>query len=256
MGAVVKFGSLAGLIGVCLMAVAMAAAQQPSSPPSALGAGPGSSERSITREAPPGSALPSADPRDISGVWTIVNNDQFSAFELKDEWIGRAPPPESFGKTVSSVETRECKPSARFGGLIYPMQIIQTPGLITIIQEEHRRTRRIFLNRSMPAQPVPYYYGTSVGHWEGDTLVVETAGLKGEQQFGLIATPEMRVIERIRKIDQGKRLEVQVAHFDDLRWNKPAIFRVRYNWRPDQHLLEYACEQFSDPFGKGYDSIR
>ncbi|MFT3907112.1 MAG: hypothetical protein QM718_12455 [Steroidobacteraceae bacterium] len=249
-------------------AAALAVAQAPPSGAEAPGAGPGGpagfgppgaaagGERSMSRRAPEGSEPPPADARDFSGVWTTVNSDQYSPFEVKVEYKGKVPEPGATGMAVPSVQTRECKPSAKFGGITYPMQIVSSPGMITLIQEEHRRTRRIYIDRPIPRQPTPHYYGTSVAHWEGDTLVVTTVGLKGEQEFGITATPDLRIVERIRKIENGTRLEDQLTYHRDKYWSKPATYRVRYNWRPDQHLMEYACEQFSDAFGRGYDSIR
>jgi hypothetical protein len=210
----------------------------------------------MSRRAPEGSEPPSPDAHNLTGVWTTVNSDQFVPFVVAPEFKGRTQEPGSTGFAVPSVETRECKPSSKFGGISYPMEIVQTPGMLTLIQEEHRRTRRIYMDRKSPANPKPAYYGSSVGHWEGDTLVVETTGLKGEQEFSIKATPTLHIVERIRKIENGTRLEVLLTYTNGKYWAKPGTYRVRYNWRPDAHLFEYACEQFSDAFSRGYDSIR
>jgi len=210
---------------------------------------------SMTRTAPEGSELPSPDPRNITGVWTLVRADEYQPFTVKPEFVGVSPEPGPAGFAVPSLDSRKCKPNSKFEGISYPMEIIQTPGRVTLVQEEHRRIRRIYLDGELPDNPEPRYYGHSVGHWDGDTLVVETVGLEGELPFSLTGTPDIRVSERIRKTEEGRILEFQVT-LDSEMWQTPGSFRVRYNWRPDAHLLEYACEEFSDPFGVGYDSLR
>jgi hypothetical protein len=60
----------------------------------------------------------------------------------------------------------------------YPMEFLLTPGQVTIVIEAYSQVRHIYTDgRPLPADPDPLFYGTSVGHWEDDTLVVETVGL-------------------------------------------------------------------------------
>jgi hypothetical protein len=90
----------------------------------------------------------------------------------------------------------------------YPFEIIQAPpGQITIVHELNHQIRVVAMDKPMPSEkeliPFPYYNGHSVGHFEGDTLVVESAGFN-EKTFidatGAPHTDEMRTVERIRKI--------------------------------------------------------
>src|SRR5205807_6858085 len=84
---------------------------------------------------------------------------------------------------------------------VYPIEILQTAKQITIIAEAFSEVRRIYLDR--PQAPIdevpPGYYGRSVGRWEGDTLVVDTVGIKESVQYQRIPhSDQMRITERIR----------------------------------------------------------
>ena len=62
-------------------------------------------------------------------------------------------------------------------GQPYPMEFLLTPGQVTIVIEAYNQIRHIYTDgRPLPEDPDPTFYGTSVGHWEGDTLVAETVG--------------------------------------------------------------------------------
>ena len=84
---------------------------------------------------------------------------------------------------------------------IYPVEFIQTPKQVTIISEAFSEVRRVYLDRPQAKieDVAPGYYGRSVGHWEGDTLVVDTIGIKPTVSGyrGMPHSPQMRVTERI-----------------------------------------------------------
>ena len=68
---------------------------------------------------------------------------------------------------------------------MFPMEVLQTPGQITVIQEAYNQVRRIYLNeKQVPVDDAePGFWGHSVGHWDGDTLVVNPVGIKEEVRF-------------------------------------------------------------------------
>ena len=88
------------------------------------------------------------------------------------------------------------------GGGVYPVEFIQTAKQVTIISEAFSEVRRVYLDR--PQEPIddvaPGYYGRSVGHWDGDTLVVDTIGIKPSVTGyrGMPHSEKMRVTERIK----------------------------------------------------------
>jgi hypothetical protein len=123
-----------------------------------------------------------------------------------------------------------------------PLKFFYEPGLIAIYIENSSMTRFIRLNAEHSARPNPTYLGESVGHFEGDTLVVDSIGfdddvlfqygdLPGQGKGGFVLPPEaifgphgpnMRLVERIRLSDPDT-LEDQLTIYDDTVWTKPYV---------------------------------
>jgi hypothetical protein len=150
------------------------------------------------------------------------------------------------GEPTAGLEARclpDGMPSLMFA--IYPLEILQTPGRVTLIEEAFSQTRRIYLDEKQVAldDAEPGYYGHSVGHWEGDTLVVDTIGLK-ESVPGYRDIPhsdEERITERIRLIDPDI-LEDRMTVDDPKMLEHPWSFRFVYRRMKGYHMLEYVCE--------------
>jgi hypothetical protein len=126
-----------------------------------------------------------------------------------------------------------------------PRKLIQTPDLLVILYEASMGIRQIFTDgRKLPTDdPQPWWYGYSVGHWDGDTLVVETAGFRDDgwlDVFGAPLTDAAHVTERFRRPSYG-RLEVDVTIDDPKAYTKPWTVRVNQRIMPDQELLEFVC---------------
>lgn len=227
-------------------------------PPGSQAQGSADPPRSLTRKAPPGSEPPASDPHSFAGVWTVESTRNQVLYELKPEFVGKLPAPALSSFATPNIGSRQCHPTAYFGQIVsaYPMEIVQTDKQLNFIFEENRRVRRIYLNEKLPNHPKPAYFGHSAAHWEGDTLVVETNGLKGMLDFQQTGNPDLHIIERIKKVEGGSVLQYDVTYYNDKQWAKPGSFTVRYNWRPDLSLMEVICEEFSDHYGRGYDSLR
>jgi hypothetical protein len=128
---------------------------------------------------------------------------------------------------------------------IYPLEILQTPGQVTIIAEAMSQVRRIYLGK--PQQKIgevaPGYYGHSVGHWDGDTLIVDTIGVK-ESVLGHSEMPhsdQMRITERFRLVTP-EILDDQITVEDPVVLEQPWTFTFAYKRMKDYELLEYVCE--------------
>jgi hypothetical protein len=143
-----------------------------------------------------------------------------------------------------------CVPDGYFGsGGGYPNLIIQTAQQITIINEENHRHRRIYLDRVHPRNLQPSYAGHSIGHWEGDTLVVNTVALR--ERDGVKNPPDYSITEHFRKINDGKQLEYSIA-FNSSAYAKPGTSSTTWTYRPDLRLQEQVCEEFPDNFNESY----
>jgi hypothetical protein len=123
---------------------------------------------------------------------------------------------------------------------------IQTPKEVLIIYKSDMQTRHVYLNVAHSAHPKPSWYGESVGHYEGDTLVVDTIGLNTKtyiDNYRTPHTPQLHVVERFRMTDGGKRLVVNV-HVED-----PGAFTTPFNaiqrfarWTHDP-MAEWSCQE-------------
>jgi len=124
-------------------------------------------------------------------------------------------------------------------------KVIQTPDSVTILDEYMAQYRQIFMDgRALPKDPEPMFKGYSVGRWEGDTLLVETIGIK-ENWFdgnGYPLTDHARVIERIRRVNYGS-LEVEVTVNDPKVYTKVWTRTIRLVLVLDTDLLEYICNE-------------
>ncbi len=89
----------------------------------------------------------------------------------------------------------------------FGMQMLQQPHQITILYSEDHEVRRVRMNQPHPAQITPSWYGDSVGHYEGDTLVIDTVGTKTDRPFAMLDlygtpyTEKLHVVERYRLLD-------------------------------------------------------
>jgi hypothetical protein len=91
----------------------------------------------------------------------------------------------------------------------------------------------------------PWYYGYSVGHWEGDTLVVETTGLSDLQWLDVRGSPltdQAKITERFRRPNFGS-LEIDITIDDPKAYTKPFTVRVNQRIMPDTELIEFICEE-------------
>ncbi len=164
---------------------------------------------------------------------------QFAAYQEKN----RTTPGINFISTVSN-----CVPP----GLPvimqqpYPIEFLFTPGRVSIITESYSMVRRVYTDGSeLPPDPDPTYLGTSVGRWEGDTLIIETTGILPETSplAGITGHSEkMRVTERVRLIEPDV-LEITSTVDDPAVFLEPYTSVARYQRHRDWKVMEYVCAQ-------------
>jgi hypothetical protein len=146
---------------------------------------------------------------------------------------------------------------------MFPMEVLETPGQVTVIQEAYNQVRRIHLGEELqmaPEDAEPRFAGHSVGRWEGDTLVVETIGVKDYVEFRNVPhSNRMRITERIRLTgDSGEFMENRVTVTDPVYLTGPWEWTWMYRRWPEYKLQEYVCEDnryYADP-ELGYQRLR
>jgi hypothetical protein len=145
--------------------------------------------------------------------------------------------------------------------LLDPGQLffIQTPKEIWMIGHDDHRVRRVYLNQRHSAHLRPSWYGESVGHYDGDTLVVDTIGLNDKSFVDYYRTPhteKLHVVERFRLTDGGNTLEANVRIEDPGAFNMPWSALLRFRRVQLGPLPEKACaENNQDFFGYEVEPI-
>jgi hypothetical protein len=128
-----------------------------------------------------------------------------------------------------------------------PRKIIQTPGVVVILYEAQAGVRQIFTDgRPLPHDdPQPWWYGYSIGKWDGDTLVVETTGFRDDVWLDINGSPLTntgKLTERFRRVNYGN-LEIEVTVEDPKVYTKPFTVKVSQRIMPDTELIEFICAE-------------
>src|SRR5437870_4716475 len=152
--------------------------------------------------------------------------------------------------SISDDARRFCVPDGlpRVLATPYPFEIVQgPPGQITIIYELNHQIRVVKMDKPLPGEKelisLPFYNGHSAGHFEGDTLVVESAGFNDKtfaDATGAPHTDQMRTVERIRKISPAQ-LEIVITVHDPQYYSRDWQARFAYNQRNDVRIEDYVC---------------
>lgn len=132
-------------------------------------------------------------------------------------------------------------------GALFPFRIVQTPTLLVMIFEDDLPShRQVFLDgRSHPKDPNPLWMGHSIGHWDGDTLVIDTVGFDDRSWLdaqGHPHTEKMHVVERYHRIDLG-HLEIEFTIDDPGAYRKPWIMKRATELDPNDDIGEYVCTE-------------
>ena len=155
-------------------------------------------------------------------------------------------------------ESANCLPPGMPGIMTqpYPMEFLLTPGKVTIVIEAYTQVRHIYTDgRKLPEDPDEKFFGTSIGHWEGDTLVVETVGFSPLTQLaaGIPHSDSMKILERFRLSDPDT-MTIETTITDPKALTAPytssRTLKRHRNWT----IAEYVCEEnnhnFVDASGK------
>jgi hypothetical protein len=146
-----------------------------------------------------------------------------------------------------------CRPAGvpmflTYAGRFQPIYFLQTPREVVLINLGDTQVRHVYMNVLHVADPKPSWYGDSVGHYEGNELVIDTVGFNDktfvDETYNLPHTTQLHIVERFKLIDDGKALEVNFTVDDPGTFNAPwsAIVRYRKGTRP-QPLQEQSCAE-------------
>jgi hypothetical protein len=207
---------------------------------------------------------------DWSGVWSMIGNTVFDRETVQPPNAAagitmgaREHPPltppwfERYTRNIAGVTDGTFPDPATFCGIPVGMprmvnspdgyEWVVTPKQVWMLTENSMGVRRIYTDgRKHPAKPPLSYTGHSIGHWEGDTLVVDTVGMRGEpivDRTGLQLSDQRHIVERIRRID-ADTLEDQITVTDPLALSAPwrVVKRFRKN-PPGTYIFDYACAE-------------
>lgn len=200
------------------------------------GPGPVPGGADVDRGATIGDVPPSTDLRDFSGTWR-VEGTRPSAEEIAAQ--AASTPRGGLSDRIL------CLPeSGTKVGRDGPLLIVQTPEQITWAAEEMHTIRRIFLQGGHTRSFKPNYLGEAVGHWEGNTLVVETRSLKR-------LAAGAKLIERWTKSADGRTFQMQIAQVDGEGKPIDAMPTQTLQWRGGEEVLEWMCEDYNDEWLPG-----
>ncbi len=136
------------------------------------------------------------------------------------------------------------------GLLSEPIKIVQAPRVTMVLYEAGANFRQIYADgRKLPADiNLPAYLGYSVGRWEGDTFVVDSAGFNDKTRLDIMGHPhsdQLRVVERFRRRDFG-HLDVEMTFDDPKMYTRPFTIRVPHNLLADGDIFEMFPENEKD----------
>ena len=127
----------------------------------------------------------------------------------------------------------------------YPMEVLFSPGRVTIFAETYSQARRIYTDgRALPDDPDDLFNGTSVGRWDGDTLLVETVGFNPLVEYigGVKHGEHMKISERIW-LERPGVLRTETTITDPGVLAEPLVSQMAFRKEPEWTIREYVCEE-------------
>ena len=211
---------------------------------------------------------PSQDPRDLTGVWRnerLPENRPFqiaSGVNLTETAAAAAKARvalrDKLDATSIATPHLTCRPEGLNVNLnpLAPTYILQSDGeIVFIVTDEGRDVRHVYMNVDHPKNIAPSYGGHSVGHWEGDVLVVDTVGYNGRNGMGepnkgndfylegVTNSEQLHVTQRFTKSTDGKTIMIETTFNDPKVMTGPTTTKRKWSWVSGRQPLEYNCEQ-------------
>jgi hypothetical protein len=194
---------------------------------------------------------------DLSGVWMPTNSGSLF-YVTQDLKPGEIRPwaaaiykqrADDYRKDSDGIRCLPPGPKAGIAVGNFPLKIVETPSVVVVLYEYQTIFRQIFTDgRALPDDPNPNWMGYSVGQWDGDNLIVSTAGYNDRSTLDLAGHPHteaLRVTERYHRRDAG-HMDLQVTLDDPKAYTRPWALHVEFDLIPDGDLIEYVCENERD----------
>jgi hypothetical protein len=149
---------------------------------------------------------------------------------------------------IAFTPRQSCMPAGVPGFILYgggSVFFLQTPKMVTMIFDGDMQVRHVYMDAPHSANPTASWYGESVGHYEGDALVIDTVGQNTKTVLDAYRAPHsdrLHVVERWRMVDDGKTMEVLVTIDDPETFNQPWQGLRRYR-RGQAQLGEQICAE-------------
>ena len=195
-------------------------------------------------------------PFDLTGTWRMVRDPANGGFEFM-------PVPKFTAAAQASVDARDkalaegktykddtasCYPAGmpRFMTRVWPIQFIQLPTMVLVIQGLENKVRWIYTDgrkRTPPDDVIPSFNGESLGRWEGAEFVVETTGFRAANhwmQQGVPVSDQLKIVERFRMLPGGNAFEVKFTFTDPVNWVGEWTNTKRYERTADE-VQENEC---------------
>ncbi len=233
--------------------------------PSSLAQGTRSKDQQSLPQFPLGALAPAnlAKPRpkppfNLTGLWMVDLSAGFSSFMFGPPYPKFKPAAQAAYEAAQQAarehksfrdDIGQCYPAGMpmIMTRVWPIAMIQLPTAIYMISGFENEIRIIYLD-GRPHTPadivVPSYDGDSIGHWEGDTLVVDTTSMISAHHWidsGLPLSDEFHIIERMRLINGGKTLEIKYIMTDPKNWDGVWTSTKKWQREDDQDITEVEC---------------
>jgi hypothetical protein len=206
--------------------------------------------------------LPDGKP-DLNGVWQRPYVPDMSRNARDQQGAGDLPFTSFGADTFKSYDpakfdyTGHCLPQGltRSMNSPFPIQIVQTPKTFAVLYEAWNVFHIVPLDgRRFPSELEPTWMGTSIGKWDGDSLVVTTAGFNAKTNLDTVGHPhsdQMKVTERYTRGDD-KHISYEVVIDDPKTYTRPWKNVRQFTLRPDWDIMEFSCEENNKDLWDGH----
>jgi hypothetical protein len=248
------------LIGMSIFSSSLGAQQ--GNPPTQAGPGRGAAPQGAGRGPAPPVPGPPHDPHDLAGVWNARRGYGLNSFDQQGPAMTawgqqqfKAAKASNGGEftleTTNDPVITKCLPpgTPRIYLQPFPLQIVQTPNQVIMLFEYDHSVRHIFTDgRKHPEDITPTYMGDSIGHWEGDILVVDTTGFNERtwlDRVGHAHSDQLHVVERFHRLDQNN-LDIDITMEDPKAMTKPWTVHYGFALHADWNIMEQVCTDNGD----------